>query len=165
MHTNSLNILVFKYECFPSKFLGAVPDFTCFNLRPVATDGENTFIGGYKSGNDTRAAVSFNRLLDTGSGVNLPARGEVNKHISAYALLFQMPALIGAERFGVYNCIFTRQQDTVRITTTVMRKDGKSQELSILLFFYIFYIFFLKNWCLLTTVVASDSCCQCKHFV
>jgi hypothetical protein len=76
-----------------------------------------------------------------------------------------MPALIGAERFGVYNCIFTRQQDTVRITTTVMRKDGKSQELSILLFFYIFYIFFLKNWCLLTTVVASDSCCQCKHFV
>ncbi|XP_033637009.1 tyrosine-protein kinase receptor Tie-1-like [Asterias rubens] len=35
-----------------------------------------------------------------------------------------MPALIGAERFGVYNCIFTRQQDTVRITTTVMRKDG-----------------------------------------
>ena len=110
--------------------LGAVPDFTFFNVRLYATEGNSHFIGGFKSGSDTGAAVSFERVLDTGSGSNLPTGGRERDHPapSISARLYDMPASIGADRFGAYNCIFG-SQDPVKITTIVLRDNGKGHNL------------------------------------
>ncbi|XP_071799860.1 receptor-type tyrosine-protein phosphatase T-like isoform X2 [Asterias amurensis] len=101
----------------------AVPDFTCFNPRLYATAGNSHTIGGYKSGSDTEADVSFERVLDTGSGRDLPTGGSESQHPVIDARLYRMPASIGADRFGAYNCIF-RSQDPVKITTIILRENG-----------------------------------------
>ncbi len=98
--------------------IGAVPDFTCYN--PTTQH----YIGGYKSGSDTGANVSFERVLDTGSGSNLPTGGYVEDHDTVSARRYFMPDSIGADRFGAYNCIFGLQ-DSVKITTIVLRENGK----------------------------------------
>ena len=103
---------------------GAVPDFTCYNLR-LYIGVDNTAIGGYKSGSDTAATVSFERVLDTGSGSNLPVGGYEQDHASVAARLYKMPASIGLPRFGVYNCIFN--PPSVSITTIIMRDNGKKK--------------------------------------
>ena len=100
-----------------------MPDFTCYNAR-LYIGGGNTFIGGYKSGRDTAATVSFERVLDTGSGSNLPGGTEAG-HCCAFARIYQMPASIGLPRFGVYNCIF--DPPSVKITTIVLRSNGKEE--------------------------------------
>ncbi|XP_071800429.1 receptor-type tyrosine-protein phosphatase T-like isoform X2 [Asterias amurensis] len=103
----------------------AVPDFTCFNQRLYATAGSSHFFGGYNSGSDYGADVSFERVLDTGNGSNLPTGGLDRDHpaSSISARQYIMSASIGADRFGAYNCIF-RSQDPVKITTIVLREDG-----------------------------------------
>ncbi|XP_071799509.1 receptor-type tyrosine-protein phosphatase T-like [Asterias amurensis] len=107
----------------PHHSQGAVPDFTCYNSRLYATAGSSHVLGGYNSGSDTGAYVSFERVLDTGSGSNLPTGGSESDHVSYSARLYIMPASIGADRFGAYNCIF-RSQDPVKITTIILRKNG-----------------------------------------
>ncbi|XP_071800431.1 receptor-type tyrosine-protein phosphatase T-like [Asterias amurensis] len=101
---------------------GAVPDFTCYNERLYATEGNLHTIGGYNSGSDTGATVSFERVLDTGNGSSLPTAGYEEGHETVSAILYRMPASIGAARFGAYNCIFT--QDPVKITTIILRENG-----------------------------------------
>ena len=108
--------------------LGAVPDFTCYNGRLYATEGNLHTIGGFNSGSDYGAAVSFKRVLNTGSGSNLPTGGYEQVHTTVSAILYRMPAYIGADRFGAYNCIFG-SQDPVKITTIILRKNGKERNL------------------------------------
>ena len=106
------------------QYPGAVPDFTCYNRR-LYIGVDDTAIGGYKSGRDTAATVSFERVLDTGSGSNLPVGGYEADHDSVAARLYRMPASIGLPRFGVYNCIFN--PPSVNITTIVMYDNGKKK--------------------------------------
>ena len=109
--------------------IGEVPDFTCFNLELYANDDTPIlhFIGGYKSGRDTGAEVSFERVLDTGSGSNLPTEGSARGHSSVSARLYDVPDTLGAKRFGAYNCIFS-SQETVKITTILLRGNGKERK-------------------------------------
>ena len=106
------------------QYPGAVPDFTCYNLR-LYIGGDDTFIGGFKSGSDKSAAVSFERVLDTGNGSNLPVGGIGGDHCCNSARLYHMAASIGPPRFGVYNCIF--DPPSVNITTIVLRDNGKEE--------------------------------------
>ncbi len=108
----------------PHTSQGAVPDFTCFNLRLYASPDRDHYIGGYKSGSDTGAVVSFERVLDTGSGSGLPEGGIEEDHPHTTAKRYYMPNSIGADRFGAYNCIFSTQ-DSVKITTIVLHEHGK----------------------------------------
>ncbi|XP_033644813.1 receptor-type tyrosine-protein phosphatase T-like isoform X1 [Asterias rubens] len=112
----------------PHSSQGAVPDFTCFNSRlyAYAVDQLFHFIGGYKSGDETDAVVSFERVLDTGSGSNLPTGGyeEVHPDLSVSAIRYIMYNSIGADIFGAYTCIFTSSQDQVKITTVILLENG-----------------------------------------
>ena len=121
-------------------WLGAVPDFTCFNSRlyAYAVDQLFHFIGGFKSGDETDAVVSFERVLDTGSGSNLPTGGyeEVHPDLSVSAIRYIMYNSIGADIFGAYTCIFTSSQDQVKITTVILLENGKGSMFSGLCFFH-----------------------------
>ena len=50
-------------------------DFTCYNDNPriLLYSDIDLFIGGYKSGNDIDARVTFERASDTGTGSGLPS--------------------------------------------------------------------------------------------
>ncbi|XP_038056405.1 receptor-type tyrosine-protein phosphatase T-like [Patiria miniata] len=105
---------------------GALPDFTCYNVSPVLAS--NHIIGGYKSGSDINAGVSFERVLDTGGGETLPTGSystDERPEINLYAGKYTMPSAAGDTRIGVYNCIF--DQPSTNITTIILPANGDIQ--------------------------------------
>ena len=108
-------------------FLEAKQDFT-FYSQNLYISGAKNIIGGFKSGSDTGAGVSFERRLDTGTGGTvLPSGVGPRPHTSASALLFTMNAG-QTSRFGAYDCTFDpvdEDQPEVKITTLIMADDGK----------------------------------------
>ena len=83
-------------------------DITCFvNKARITIDGDNNlYIGGYKSGDDTDATVTFGRLSVTANGVTgLPTGKEIQPHPhvrTAKKLL--LPESDAATRIGAFYC-------------------------------------------------------------
>ena len=106
-------------------FSEAKQDFTFYSQKLYISGAKNT-IGGFKSGSDTGASVSFERRLDTGSGILMPP-GSERDHSDAEARLFDMTGG-RASKFGAYDCKFDPDDDDqpeVKITTVIMADDGK----------------------------------------
>ena len=105
-------------------------DSTCFSASPrIDIDGDdNMLIGGYNSGDDTSASVSFERVFNTGTGSDLPTASQVRSHPSLpnSATQLLMPQSGGKERIGVFKCIATKGGQTEEITTIIMADNSKS---------------------------------------
>ncbi|XP_071799455.1 receptor-type tyrosine-protein phosphatase T-like isoform X3 [Asterias amurensis] len=107
----------------------AKQDFTFYSQKLYISAGAKNTIGGFKSGSDTGAAVSFERRLDTGSGGTVfPSGNGPRPHSSAStaATLFTMNAG-QTSRFGAYDCKFDPvgdDQPEVKITTLIMPVDA-----------------------------------------
>ena len=105
-------------------------DFTCFVNKPrINIEGNNgLFIGGYKSGDDTGATVTFGRESDTGTGTELPTsstRGP-HEHLPAIASIFKMPSTGGVSRIGAFYCEAQRVNIVKeRIPAMIMASNSK----------------------------------------
>ena len=85
------------------------------------------FIGGYKSGADTAASVSFGRASDTATGTNLPSGYTEKNHpdprVPAKQLL--LPQSGGEQRIGAFYCQADNGRIREKIVTTIMSKNSK----------------------------------------
>ncbi|XP_072041905.1 uncharacterized protein [Amphiura filiformis] len=106
-----------------------VLDITCFsnNARININGDDRMFIGGYKSGDDRDASISFGRTSDTGTGDGLPTGYSINEEhpspsVSARRLL--MPSSGGVERIGAFYCQAEKAGETERITTIIMAENS-----------------------------------------
>ncbi len=104
-----------------------VLDFTCFNNNPrININGNNgLLIGGYKSGSDTDASVSFGRTSDTGTGNGLPTGSSERDHHATPARLLYMPNSGGVSRIGAFYTVAQKAGQTERITTIIMAQNSK----------------------------------------
>ena len=82
------------------------------------------YIGGYKSGNDTHANVSFERVSDTGTGFGLPTGYESYDHLTIPARLLTMKSYI-VERIGAFSCIANKNGVQENIITIIMAQNSK----------------------------------------
>ena len=108
-------------------YTGAGFDFTCFNDHPLLnTDTQDTRIGGYKSGTDIDADVDFSRLVETGTGRDLPPNSSPIDHprLGTEARLLDMPASDGIQRIGAFNCEGTKSGVTYDVPTIILKSDG-----------------------------------------
>ena len=85
------------------------------------------YIGGFKSGDDKSATVSFGRASFTGTGEGL-SDGREYEHpaISVYATLKDMPASGGVQRIGAFYCEAEKDGEVKRIDTIIMAENSKS---------------------------------------
>ena len=84
------------------------------------------YIGGYKSGNDKSAAVSFGRASFTGTGEGLPDGDErEHKNKNVYATLKDMPSSGSVQRIGAFYCEAEKGGKIERIQTIIMATDSK----------------------------------------
>ena len=87
------------------------------------------FIGGYKSGIDKSATVSFGRasFTDTGEGLHDGSEREhsAKEVYGVYATIKDMPASIGLQRIGAFYCEAEKDGDVERINTIIMAKTSK----------------------------------------
>ena len=81
-------------------------------------------IGGYKSGNDTDAIVSFERATETGTGSGLPTGYASYDHHAVSAKLLELTSYT-VERIGAFTCIANKHGVQENITTIVMAQDSK----------------------------------------
>ena len=85
------------------------------------------FIGGYNSGADIYASVSFGRESDTGTGTGLPSGSVQQNHpdtrISAKQLLLRQAG--GNQRIGAFYCQADKGGIREKIVTTIMSKNSK----------------------------------------
>ena len=83
-------------------------------------------IGGYKSGNDKSATVSFGRASFTDTGEGLPDGQEYeHPHTAAFAQLKDMPASGGVQRIGAFYCEAQKFGRVERIDTIIMAETSK----------------------------------------
>ncbi|XP_077981804.1 uncharacterized protein LOC144436820 [Glandiceps talaboti] len=98
---------------------------TLFNLHAEPPASGNMFIGGY-SGKDSPVGNSFTfgRVLDTGTGTNLPGENTATD-FKTYARKLVLGS--GDERPGVYYCEANGNGETERLYTVIIRSDGKDR--------------------------------------
>ena len=104
-------------------------DFTCLvnqsriDLRAAQTKGY--FFGGYKSGGDTEAQVTFGRVSDTGTGTGLPQDSNEADHSSTTARLLYMPVSAGKHRIGAFYCNARKGDVSEKITAIIVASNSK----------------------------------------
>ena len=83
-------------------------------------------IGGYKSGSDKSAKVSFGRASPTGTGDSLPA-GQEYEHPAQHvdATLKDLPASGAEVRIGAFFCEALKDGEVERINTIIMAETSK----------------------------------------
>ena len=82
------------------------------------------YIGGYKSGSDTSATVSFGRVTFTGTGEGLPD-GDERDHLLTMATRKYLPASSGVQRIGAFYCEAEKDGIIERINTIIMAETSK----------------------------------------
>ena len=114
-----------SYLCYVGLANGFL-DFTCSNDNPRidALGDYGNFIGGYKSGNDTDASVSFRRTIDTGTGSGLPVVYALSNHHAAPARILKMNSY-SQKRIGAFSCIADKHGVKENITTIVIAENSK----------------------------------------
>ena len=86
------------------------------------------FIGGFRSGDDTDATVTFGRTSDTGTSngiLALPANSDEREHRGTTASLLFMPQSGGVSRIGAFYCEANKNGVTERIHTIIMSTESK----------------------------------------
>ena len=105
-------------------------DVTCFVSRPrISITGDtNLFIGGYKSGDDTDASVTFGRQRSTDTGTGLPSGSNQRDHPSfgSRARQLLLPASGGIERIGAFKCEVEKEGLEHTIPAIIMADNSKS---------------------------------------
>ena len=83
------------------------------------------FIGGYKSGDDTSATVTFGRTSITGAFSGLPTGSSERNHVyrSVHARLLDMPQ--SESRIGAFYCEANRNGVIEIINTIIMSTASK----------------------------------------
>ncbi|XP_072041078.1 receptor-type tyrosine-protein phosphatase delta-like [Amphiura filiformis] len=107
--------------------VGSFLDFTCQSrYSRIQIDGDGgQRIGGYKSGEDTDASVTFGRVLNTGTGIGNPTDSSVRDlHPEVTARRFEMPVAGGLQRVGAFYCEAEKGNVTEKITNIVMSKNS-----------------------------------------
>ena len=112
---------------FSSGTVGVL-DVTCFVSSPRISTTAYMFIGGYKSGDDTDAIVTFGRQSDTDTGTELPSGSRQRDHpnIGSRARLLNLPKSGGIERIGALYCEAQKDGITERIPAIIMAANSKS---------------------------------------
>ncbi|XP_072041261.1 tyrosine-protein kinase receptor Tie-1-like [Amphiura filiformis] len=101
-------------------------DVTCYShhARIYITGDNDMFIGGYRSGSDTDALVSFGRKI-TGTGKQLPSTGREADHRSASVRIFNMPSTGGKQRIGAFYCRVEKDETDEDIATLIMARNSE----------------------------------------
>ena len=103
-------------------------DFTCLSPKIyIDINGDDEmFIGGYKSGSDKLATVSFERASFTGTGEGLPdGRQYEHQSQSVPATIKDLPNSSGVQRIGAFYCKAEKDGDVELIHTIIMAKNSK----------------------------------------
>ena len=84
-------------------------------------------IGGYKSGADKDASVSFGRESDTGTGTGLPSGSSERNHPDprTFARQLLLPQSGGNQRIGAFYCQADKAGIEEKIVTTIMSRNSK----------------------------------------
>ncbi|XP_072042270.1 angiopoietin-1 receptor-like [Amphiura filiformis] len=98
-------------------------DVTCFGNDTRVNDDDDMFIGGYRSGDDTDATISFGRTSYTKTGNGLPFGSE--DRIGNTAVLHRMPASEGLNRIGAFYCEARKNLKTELITIIIMSQNSR----------------------------------------
>ncbi|XP_072041264.1 tyrosine-protein kinase receptor Tie-1-like [Amphiura filiformis] len=98
-------------------------DVTCFSNDTRVNDDDDMFIGGYRSGDDTDATISFGRTSYTKTGNQLP--DGITDRVGTTAILHRMPASSGLNRIGAFYCEASKGGKRERITIITMAQDSE----------------------------------------
>ena len=93
------------------------------DTRAAHTQGY--FIGGYKSGGDTAAQVTFGRVSNTATGNGLPQDSYKEDHRSTTARLLKQPISAGKQRIGAFYCNAQKGDVNENIAAIIMASNSK----------------------------------------
>ena len=93
------------------------------DTRAAQTKGY--FIGGFKSGGDTGAQVTFGRVSNTATGIGLPPLSYEEDHRHTTAQLLYMPVSAGKQRIGAFYCNARKGDVNENITAIMLASNSK----------------------------------------
>ncbi|XP_070564300.1 angiopoietin-1 receptor-like [Ptychodera flava] len=112
--------------CLTVSLTGARLDVTFYNGKATPSFSGNVFIGGYSGGDDTSTVgtnFSYGRILDTGTGSELPS-GYTYESFIDRARRLHLPT--GAGRPGVYYCDANANTgETERLQTVLVAEEAE----------------------------------------